>query len=183
MKEKIKTGNKCKEDIYCSIVESMPSCIKLFDLKGNIIFMNQFGMKDHRIENFTALKNFDITGDFPETDALVFKKSLKDAAQGKEILLNLQHKHDNSIWEVNVVPTTDPDGKIDGVFTISRDISQRKTNEEQLQQSELSLKKMNSALEEKIADLKKMQDLMIGREEKILELKNRISELEDKIKE
>jgi PAS domain S-box-containing protein len=66
----------------------------------------------------------------------------------------LRHKNGTWVWvqTTGVVFDRDEQGEIDHVLNISIDISERKTAEEKLRQSELKLQRLNEELEKKIAD-------------------------------
>jgi len=48
---KVEDELKESEERYRSLVETSPDCIKLFNLKGNLLFINKGGMKEHRLKN------------------------------------------------------------------------------------------------------------------------------------
>jgi PAS domain S-box-containing protein len=75
----------------------------------------------------------------------------------------------HTIWlNTNKVPLTDNDGNIIGVLGTYMDITDRKLEDD----------KLKNVLE----DTKKMNELMVGREMKMIELKSKIEELENQLK-
>lgn len=66
-------------------------------------------------------------------------------------------------------------GKLVGLLITGRDITEHKKTEEKLEM-------LNQELKSKVDELEKFTKLSVGRELKIIELKKRISELENKVK-
>ncbi|MDA8429748.1 MAG: transporter substrate-binding domain-containing protein [Geobacteraceae bacterium] len=85
------------------------------------------------------------------------------------------------------VPFYGADGEIQGLVGICRDITERKRGEEELarlnEELEQRVKQRTAELEKTNADLQKMNRLFVGRELRMVELKERIRELEGKTAE
>jgi transcriptional regulator with PAS, ATPase and Fis domain len=74
-----------------------------------------------------------------------------------------------------VTALVDENGKVTGYLGVAQDINERKRAEDELRYSK-------KQLEEKIAELEKFNDIAVGRELKMAELKKRIMELEGELK-
>ncbi len=93
-----------------------------------------------------------------------------DEISSAKIVLNAS---DKKFLDVSISPVKDEKGGIIGQVTIFYDITGRKESEEEL-------KKLNQELQSKVAELKRFNDIAVGRELKMIELKKRIRELEAK---
>ena len=88
-------------------------------------------------------------------------------------MYRIKHKDGHYVWREDYAKFNyDSDGKYAGSCVVCRDITERKNFEDKLMEDRKSI-------ESKIEELEKNNKLMVGRELKMLELKNRIIELED----
>jgi hypothetical protein len=85
-------------------------------------------------------------------------------------------------WYVRVVPEFDADGTVVSALTIWSDISERKQIEEQIrtlnEKLEQRVEQRTAELNEKNGELERMNRIFVGRELRMIELKERIKELE-----
>lgn len=86
---------------------------------------------------------------------------------------------------IKAFPVFGPDGQPTGFIEVVEDISQRKKAEEtqahlmeEINRAREELEEANAQLKEKVGSLEKFQRLIIGREERILQLKKKVKELE-----
>lgn len=157
-----------KEILFSTLAESSPDCIKLFDTEGKLVFINKAGMEEHGFSNLEEAQHF-IESMVLESQTS-FKKAFDAALRGDSASIEIQHTEGGSNRDFcleSVTPVRDAHGAITGVLGISRDITLRK--------------KMEEELHERIADLEKSNKLMIGRELKMMELKNEIGELKERL--
>ncbi len=91
------------------------------------------------------------------------------------------------IYDLIDTPLKNPEGRVILKLAISRDISvlkQTKTELEKHQKHlEILVKEQTATLEEKVAELERMNDVFVGREFRVKELRDRVNELEMKIEE
>jgi PAS domain S-box-containing protein len=157
------------EILFSTLAQSSPDCIKLFDVEGKLVFINKGGMEEHGYKDLEESQNF-LESMVPESQAS-FKKAFGAALNhGDVVSVEIQHTTGGSNREFcleSVTPVRDANGVITGVLGISRDITLRKKMEEELQ--------------ERISDLEKSNKLMVGRELKMMELKNEIEELKRRV--
>ena len=113
----------------------------------------------------------------------------------KTILKKESHLHGENIrYEVKVgdiyfrnwySPHKDSEGKIIGLLGLSVNITKQKNTEDELKKHHEKLeelvKERTKELEEKNIDLEDFNELFIGREFRIKELKDRVNELEEKL--
>jgi PAS domain S-box-containing protein len=85
-------------------------------------------------------------------------------------------------YNIYAFPEFDREGRVASVMTVSRDITDRKHAEEEKSrlnaELEQRVKQRTAELEQRNAELDKMNKLFVGRELRIVELKERIRELE-----
>ncbi|NJD90304.1 MAG: hypothetical protein FIA91_02110, partial [Geobacter sp.] len=87
-------------------------------------------------------------------------------------------------YNIYAFPEHDVNGQIISVMTVSRDITQRKNTEIELQklneELEERVRERTAALEQKNMELERMNKVFVGRELRMVSLKERIAELETK---
>lgn len=147
------------EEKFRVLTETSPDCIKLFDIKGNLLYINPGGLKEHGLKNLKEAlnKNWLAVETLVEEDKAKFSKALKDAAKGKVSVIEIRHTKDGSDREVcleTMAPVKDDSNKIIGIFGVSRDISGSK-------QIERELKKAKEESERKLLLQNKITDSMV----------------------
>ncbi len=154
------------------IIESSPDIVFIVEpRKYNIIYLNKSGRKYFKIDNGKKINIADIYPD--NVGKLIINESIPEAIK-------------NGVWEGEVCCFSHPDGTehpfssliianrrggggIDYIAVIMRDIFNRKQYEEKI--------------ESHIKELEQLNELMVGREVKMSELKKEIKELREKLKE
>ena len=130
---------RASEEQMRQILSSTRDCIKVLDLYGNLISMNEEGQTRLGIENFSDVKgsswlNF-WNGDVRSAASLALKEALSGGAGAFEG--NYTTPKDEEIWwDVTVTPIRDADGNISQLLAVSRDITQKKQTEQALHKSE-----------------------------------------------
>ncbi|MEA1935375.1 MAG: PAS domain-containing protein [Thermodesulfobacteriota bacterium] len=146
----------------------------------NKIAMNQFGAAIGRkcFEAYHWLKE-------PCPECIVLK-TFEDGEVRSQEQDRIQEDGNRISFIATCSPVRDGDGVIVSVVEVFHDITERKQMEEALQKSqehlECLVKERTSELEEKNAELERMNDVFVGREFRIKELRDRVKELELKIK-
>lgn len=73
------------------------------------------------------------------------------------------------------------DKDVTGIIMISTDITERKKMEDELKESHDEMNKINRQLQSKIEEMERFNKFAVGRELKMIELKNRIKKLENQL--
>lgn len=179
---------------YRTLTESSPDCIKLIDTKGHIIFINQGGLNEHKLKSLedAKKKKWKPINTLIKKDQPKFQKAFQNALNGKTTTILLKHTKKGacrSICFETMVPVRDTNNNIVSIFVVSRDFSAQKKLEEDIIKSHkeleerveertAELKKAKDELQEKVHALERFSNLAVGRELKMIELKEKIKELE-----
>ena len=158
-----------KEILFSTLAQSSPDCIKLFDTEGKLLFMNNGGLKEHGYATMEEAKKRGMAETLVPESKKAFEEAFAAALRGETTSIEVKHTKEGSNREYCleiVTPLRDDGGTISGIMGISRDITSRK--------------RMEKELREKIDDLERANKLMVGRELKMIELKNEIEELRRK---
>ena len=169
----IENESKSKEEIgrLALIVKYSPSLINIASLDGRMTFINEAGEKILGITQ-KEVQNFSIVDavsprlrDFVEKELFsVLQK--KGFWEGELEYENVKTKKIIIAYARCFVIKNEKTGKGEFYVNISEDITERKKNE--------------IALEENMAEMERINKLMIGREMKMIELKEKIKSLENK---
>lgn len=170
IQKKIEESLKESEIKYRTLTETSTDCIKLFDIQGNLIFINNGGKKEHFLKTEEDIKNFKPIDAVIEDDKPKFMASFEAAKMGKGSIIELRHTKEGSnrdICSEMFQPIINSDGKVVSIFAVSRDLTETK--------------QIEIVLNNKISELEQMNKLMVGRELKMIELKKEIEVLETKL--
>ncbi len=102
----------------------------------------------------------------------------KKPISGKEAIFLTKRGKEIPV-SISSMPRKDEQGNITGYFLSFLDITERKIFEKEL---EKKIQKKTKQLQEKVSELEKMNKLMVGRELKMIELKNRIKKLREDVR-
>jgi PAS domain S-box-containing protein len=155
---------KASEDKYRTMINYSNDLIWTLDKEGNFMFMNQKALKttELNIDDWVG-KSF-VPLILPE-DVTIITDVFVRTINGESCTYEFRFKkQDNNIliWHVNTSPIY-ISGKIEGVVSFARDITDKKLVE--------------LALDKKMKELIHFNDITIGRELKMIELKKEINEL------
>lgn len=167
------------EEIYKVLFESALDEIIYFDKNGNCLGVNDriediFGVKPEEVvgKKVTYLKKY-LKVSLPELVKL-FQDFMKEG-KTNTITMEGHHKDGHKVWvEVNSNAIRD-NGKIVGVLAHVRDTTERKESEEELE-------KAYNELKDQAEELQRVNDHLLSREARVVELKEKIQELEAKLK-
>jgi PAS domain S-box-containing protein len=144
------TDRKCdeerlrqSEELTRRILESSPDCIKVLDLRGRLIYMNNSGQSLMEIDDFDTVANSqwlefwqDNENELEQVSAqTAFSAALAGGVQRFDGYC-LTAKGTPKWWEVVVTPILDANGDVYQILSVSRDITARKRQEAALLQSE-----------------------------------------------
>ena len=175
------------QQYYKVLTETSPDCIKLFDLNGNILYLNPGGQKEHglnSLEEATGKKLIYYSSSIQSKDRNKFEKAIKDAVSGKSSTIEINHIEGKSTREScleTISPVKDKKGNVIAIFGVSRDITKLKKTERELLDIQKSLEfkilEQTKDLKDKVDKLERMNRLMVGRELELIKLKKEIEKL------
>ncbi|PSB11905.1 hypothetical protein C7B62_04080 [Pleurocapsa sp. CCALA 161] len=119
------------------IVESSPDCIKVLDLQGRILYMNDGGQNIMEIDDFARVQYAPWLTFWHDCDREKAIQALAIANGGEIARFDgycATAKGTPKWWEVIVTPMLDENNQVQEILSIYRDITARKTAEETLKQ-------------------------------------------------
>jgi PAS domain S-box-containing protein len=157
---------------YKALIDAVPLCIKWFDSVGNLISVNRHGREEHHLigKSEEEIRTWKYMGCIkPEYHQLV-NSCFAKALEGSESEFDIEHVPGTSTgrWcHSSLITVKDSKGEMKYVLFISRDVTEEKEGYEQRSKS--------------IEELTKFKELSVGRELKMIELKEEIIRLRDKL--
>ncbi|HEX4950472.1 MAG TPA: PAS domain-containing protein [Blastocatellia bacterium] len=130
-----------------TVLESNPDCLKVLDGTGRLQFMNANGRCLMEIDEFAPLENQFWWNLWPVEAQTVIRHAVRQAQQGETAHFQAfcpTAKGTPKWWDVVVAPVPGVDGQPTRLISVSRDITERKQQEDALRQSE---ERLNLAIE------------------------------------
>ncbi|MBD2328023.1 PAS domain S-box protein [Alkalinema sp. FACHB-956] len=128
------------EEFTRRILESNQDCIKVLDLEGNLLYMNDNGQSLMEIDNFSQQAANHCWLHFWQGEDQQMARTALTAAQSKKVGkfegFCPTAKGTPKWWEVTVTPILGPEGEVEQLLSVSRDITDRRKWASALQQSE-----------------------------------------------
>jgi PAS domain S-box-containing protein len=137
-----------------SVLESSPDCVKVLDLNGNLLSINERGCQQMEIDDFSTCFASPWLQFWEGEHRQDAEKALK-LAQGGQIGKFQGYcstaKGQGKWWEVIVTPIRNAEGKPAQILSVSRDITERK-------EAEAKLKASHQELENTAAELRRSNE-------------------------
>lgn len=127
-----------KTEFVRRIIDSSQDCIKVLDLEGRLLYMNDGGQNLMEIDDFDRQVQYACWLDFwQDCDFINAKKAMAAARAGKVGKFDgycPTAKGTSKWWEVVVTPMFDEHNRVQEILSVSRDITERKMAEEALKE-------------------------------------------------
>jgi PAS domain S-box-containing protein len=136
------------------ILDSSDDCIKVLDLEGRLLFLNLGGQALLGIQELTPLLGTLWIDFWQGDDRQVAIQAIDTAKAGKVCTFQgyLPTLRDEpKWWEVKVSPIRGSEGQVDRLLCISRDITQRRQNDIEREQSEEKYRTLFDSIDEGFA--------------------------------
>jgi PAS domain S-box-containing protein len=130
------------EEFKNRMLESTPDCIKLFDLDGRLLYMNQNGAQMLEIDDLAPYLNQEWFGFWNPEYLAMAEAAFAAAEQGQTGSFSgycATAKGMPKWWDVIISPIFDAEGQVERIMSISRDVSDRIQAEQRIQESEARL--------------------------------------------
>lgn len=174
------------EQAFRALVENSPDVIVRYDREGRRIYVNpEFERVNHvSAQEVLGKRPVEFSTELaPMAD--VFTKKLMAAMEtgiNTKIDLSWTKEGRQLCWYVRIVPEFSEDGTVVSALTIWSDISERNQIEEKIrrlnEELEQRVRERTAELHEKNAELERLNRIFVGRELRMIELKERIKVLE-----
>ncbi|OJW21039.1 MAG: hypothetical protein BGO51_26060 [Rhodospirillales bacterium 69-11] len=117
-----------------SVVESSTECIKVLDLEGRLLFMNSAALRRHDLRDFALVAGRYWASLLPGTMVAEVEHAIAAAKDGQSVQFT-GHSHVGDVpkwWDVIVSPISDDEGAVTRILAISRDITEKRSAQEQI---------------------------------------------------
>ena len=137
-----------------SVLASSGDCIKVLDLEGNLLFMNQGGRLAMEVTDFAALEGKNWPEALPEYVRPAMRAAIFAARAGGDGRFQAEAPTFGGTmkcWDVRITPIRNPGGAVDKLLTVSRDITEQNRTEQ-------ALRELNETLEQRVRDATQERD-------------------------
>lgn len=167
-----------------TILDTEPECVKLLNKKGELLEMNPAGLAMIEAENLEQVHGHLMTDLIVPKYKIAFGRLINEVFEGRAGTLEFEIiglKGSHRWLETHAVPLKDSAGKIISLLGITRDVTESKKAETKIlklnQELEQRVKERTAELETANKDLEEINDLFVGREARIIELKEELEAL------
>ena len=144
------------EELLRRVMNSSQDCIKILDLEGRLVWMNEGGKEIMEIDNFDALRNqiwVDLWPPHERTAALDALEIAKGNGAGRFTGFCPTAKGTPCWWEVVVTPVLNDAGVPEKILSVSRDITARRQVETEVLRAKEAAETANRAKSEFLANM------------------------------
>lgn len=189
MVEDLKKSNMSlqeSEKKYGQVITTAKDAVMIFDAETRCFTEVNKACEEiygYKCEEFLNMKHTDITAEVDDSE-----NSIKEAITGKlhKIPLSYHIKKDGTVFPVEISVSVFVHKGRNVLCGIVRDITVRKKEEAELMEYRSHLESLveerTAELQEKVSDLERYHDATVDRELRMKELRNKIEELDEKLK-
>jgi PAS domain S-box-containing protein len=151
---------------FRAIIDSEPECVKIIGPDGKLKFMNQAGLEMIEAASLEQLQGHSVLGIVTPEYKQAFRDLTKQVLQGARAVLEFEIvglKGTRRLLETHAVALRGSESEPFSLLSITRDITERRKMEDQLHQQ--------------LAELLRWQEVMLGREDRVQQLKSEVNNL------
>ena len=146
-------AHRADAEFLRGVLSSSGDCIKVLDLQGNLILMNDGGLRVMEIDDFAMVKGSPWTGSWPgeaQADAVASLETARAGGTARFQGAAETLKGTARWWDVQVTPILGANGQPEKLLAVSHDITATRSAEERLRHSEQKLRRLNETLEQEV---------------------------------
>ena len=150
-RKEIENALSRSEEFNRSIIESSSDCIKVLDIEGRLQFMSRGGQELLKIKDIKQYLNISYENFWKGSDYQAAREAIAKAQQGGVGRFSGYCPTADGTptwWDVVISPINGPDGNVDRLLAVSRDITERKKAEDELRKLAAELERSNSDLQQ-----------------------------------
>ena len=143
-RRKAENALRDSEEFSRSVIESSPDCVKVLDAEGRLLSMNVNGTCLMEIDDFASVEGKYWSDLWPEERRGAVLAAIETARAGGTGIFqgySPTYKGTPKWWEVFVAPILDANGKVERFVSMSRDITDRKLVEDELERAHKDLER------------------------------------------
>ena len=132
-----------------SVFENSPDCLKVFDLDGRLLEMNEAGCRLMEIDDFGGLRGQRWSDVWPAANRETIREAVAGAISGQVGRFQgfcPTAKGTPKYWDVSIAPLPGADGRPYGLIGVSRDVTEQRRVEEQIRASELRFRTLTETV-------------------------------------
>lgn len=177
------------EQVLRLFVENSPAAIAMFDREMRYIVASRRFLTDYRLgdQDIIGRSHYDVFPEMPERWKEIHRRCLAGAIERSEEdpFPRSDGNTDWVRWEIR--PWYEADGNVGGIILFSEVVTERKIIQTELEKYRAHLEELvkdrTAELAEKNAELGRMNRLFVGRELRMAELKDKIHQLENRLRQ
>ena len=155
-RKKVESELRSSEEFNRSVMDASADCIKIINLDGTLHSVNATGLSLMELETSVHLRGKHWTTFWPAASQRDVHRALDLARSGQTCRFTAFRptaKGTPKWWDVQVSPVKDVAGKVVRLLSVSRDITERKNFEEQLQSAQHLAEAANRAKSDFLANM------------------------------
>ncbi|MDO8429758.1 MAG: PAS domain S-box protein [bacterium] len=125
---------------FYDLIENTPLCIKVFDVKGTLLFINKGGREEHFLKDTDDVGKFNWLGTVKKEYQPEMKRIFDSVLRGGYGEIDFEHTPESSkhAWCHGIIsPLKDKDGNIKRILFYSNNITNRRAQEGAVRESEV----------------------------------------------
>lgn len=139
------------EELNQKIIDNSDVCIKLLDLDGRILMINDYGARLLEMDDPAEWIGRDLGEGWPRESQGLLREASRSAAAGRRARFEAfapTAKGTPKWWDVSLAPILDAAGKPEKLLCIGRDVTERKRTEDALRVGEERYRALFSSVDE-----------------------------------